>query len=262
MPVERINGIDMYYEIAGQGQPVLFLHGLGSSTADWQPQLAAFQDRYRVIAVDVRGHGQSEKPPGPYSMKLFAQDMAALLDHLGHDAAHLVGLSLGGMLAFQMMADMPERVTSAAIVNSGPEVPMRTLSEKMAIWQRLVLFQLFSMQKIGEILSQRLFPDEHQADLRAIFVEKWAQNDKRAYMDATRALAGWGVMAHIGGMQQPVLAIASDMDYTPVEMKQAFVDHMPNAELVVIEDARHAVPFAQPDKFNPVLAAWLDRVAG
>ena len=72
MPTQRANGIDIYYEMAGQGEPLLLLHGLGSRSDDWQLQMPAFAARYCVVAADMRGHGRSAKPPGPYSVPLMA----------------------------------------------------------------------------------------------------------------------------------------------------------------------------------------------
>ena len=74
MPTVAVNGIEVYYEQAGEGRPVLLLHGLGSSTRDWEYQTAVLSREYRVITMDVRGHGRSSRPPGPYSVAQFAQD--------------------------------------------------------------------------------------------------------------------------------------------------------------------------------------------
>jgi pimeloyl-ACP methyl ester carboxylesterase len=261
MAFTQVNGIRLYYEIDGAGEPVVFLHGLGSSTRDWEPQTGALRDGWRCIALDMRGHGQTEKPRGPYSVKGFAADTLALLDQLEIEAAHLVGVSMGGMVAFQMAVDAPARVRSMVIINAGPEVPMRTLRERWAVMQRLVLFRLLSMQKIGEVIGGRLFPDDGQAQMRAEFTQRWAENDRRAYLTATRALAGWSVAEHLEAIHTPALVIAADQDYTPVAVKEAFVRRMPHAELAVIDNARHAVNYAQPHKVNPLIAAFLARQA-
>lgn len=258
MPEASVNGIKLNYAVTGTGDPVVFIHGLGSSLEDWAPQIEAFSADYTCIALDVRGHGHSAKPPGPYSVKQFAQDTAGLISHLGYTSAHIVGVSMGGIIAFQMAVDIPAMVRSMVIINSGPEVPTRTLQQKMQVWQRLILFRVFSMRKIGETIGGRLFPEPQQAELLAGFVEKWAQNHKPAYLAATRALAGWSVMDHIGSMQMPTLVLTADMDYTPVAMKEAYVKLMPNARMEVVENARHAMNFAQPDRVNPLIAQFLE----
>ena len=259
MPIASINQINVYYEVAGSGEPLLFIHGLGSSTRDWAPQVEAFSDRFHCVTYDVRGHGRSDKPPGPYSVSHFAADAVGLLDHLELGEAHLIGVSMGGLIAFQMAVDSPARVKSMVIINSGPEISMRTFKEKRLMWQRLFLFRLLGMERIGQTLGGRLFPGQDQAEMRAQFVTRWAENDKRAYLEATRACAGWSVMEHITSIETPTMVIASDQDYTPVAAKESYVRQMPNAKLVVIDEARHAVSFAQPEKVNPVIAAFLEK---
>lgn len=261
MPKQHINHIDLYYEITGAGPPLLLLHGLGSCIPDWQPQIDAFAGQHQIIAIDIRGHGQSDKPPGPYSIAQFTADVIALLRHLGLGPVHVAGLSMGGMIALQMALDAPELVTSLTLINNGPEIPNRTFAEKRSIWQRMILFRLFSMRKIGEVIGQRLFPNDHQAELLQTFIDRFAQNDKRAYLNATRALVNWSVLDRLGEITCPVLVVASDQDYASVDSKRGWISRLPNAELAVIENARHAVNGAQPEKFNPILAAFLARVS-
>lgn len=262
MPTAQINGINLHYESQGDGPPVLLIHGLGSSAADWSPQVDAMKDRFRCITYDARGHGQSDKPDeGPYFMPQHAADAVALLDHLGIAKVAVVGLSMGGMIAFQMALDAPERMLGMVIINSGPRVKPQTFKEHLAIWQRLILFRMFSMRKIGEVIGKRLFPDENQAALRQEFIESWAKNDKRAYMDATRGLANWNVEPQIATIQVPTLVLAADQDYTSVELKRAYVNKMPHAELVVIDNARHAVNMASPEKVNGLIEEFVARVS-
>ena len=90
-------------------------------------------------------------------------------------------------------------------------------------------------------------------------MEHWVQNDKRAYQDSMRALVGWSVSDRIEAITCPVLVVAADHDYTPVESKAAYTRRLPNAELVVIEDSRHATPAEHPQQFNQVLGDFLKR---
>lgn len=261
MPQLQIDNLDFNYEMTGEGQSVLFIHGLGSSCRDWEEQVNFFSKDYQVITVDVRGHGSSDKPPGPYSIKLFSDDTAELIASLNLSPVHVVGISMGGMIAFQLAVDHPNLLKSITIVNSGPEMMARSLKEKLMIFQRSVIFRLLSMKKIGEVIAGRLFPKQDQEGLRMKMVNRWAQNDKRAYMDSFKALVGWSVMEHIGSINCPTLVIAADEDYTPVSLKEAYVSKMPNAQLVVIKDSRHATPLDQTAEFNKVLAAFLSKHA-
>ncbi|HEY46221.1 MAG: 3-oxoadipate enol-lactonase [Anaerolineae bacterium SM23_ 63] len=257
MPKIHVNDIDLYYETAGQGQPVLLIHGLGSSTRDWEYQTPAFSTRYRVVALDVRGHGQSDKPPGPYSIPLFTADTAELIRSLEIGSSHVVGISMGGMIAFQLAIDKPDLVQSLVIVNSGPELIVRSLRDRFNVLQRSLLVRIFGMRKIGEFLGSRLFPKPEQEPLRHMFIERWAENDRRAYLEAFQGLLGWSVLDHLHTIMCPTLVVASDEDYTSVSTKEAFLEKLPRAELVVIEDARHAVTAERPEDFNKVVLDFL-----
>lgn len=260
MPELPTGNIKLYYEIEGVGEPVLFLHGLGSSSAAWEFQRQAFAPQYQLIMPDIRGHGRSDKPPGPYSMPLFAADIIGLLDALAVPAVHVAGLSLGGMIGFQMAVDYPERVRSLTVVNAGPEIVPRTVKERWAIWQRRLLVNLFSMERIAETLGTRLFPEPGQAELRQMAIKGFATNDKAAYKATTGALLGWSVRERLGEIRCPVLLISSDMDYTPVSAKERYLVEIPGARLVVIENSRHAAPLDQPAAFNAAVGEFLASV--
>jgi len=257
MPICHLDDVDLHYEVVGEGQPLLFIHGLGSRGSAWELQVPDFADRYQVIVLDVRGHGESSKPAGPYSVRLFAADTVGLLNALGIGSAHVVGISMGGMIGLQLALDHPEAVRSLVVVNSGAEFVVRNLRQRVQVWQRFMIVRLLGMRKMGEVLSGRLFPKPEQEELRAEFVERWAENDPRAYLASMRAIIGWSVADRLGDIGCPTMVIASDNDYTPVAEKQAIVDQIAGAELVVIEDARHAVTAEQPEQFNAVLDGFL-----
>lgn len=255
MPRLKLGDVALYYEIAGAGDPVLFIHGLGSSTRDWSSQCAVFSTTHRTVAFDVRGHGRSDKPRGPYGVPLFAADTAALIRSLDIAPAHVVGLSMGGMIAFQLAIDAPELVRSLVIVNSGPELILRGWRQRLGWFQRQSVVRLLGMRRMGEMLGKRLLPA--QRALRREFVERWAGNDRHAYYAAMQGLVGWTVTEHLGRIRCPVLVIAADQDYTPVVFKQAYVDRLPHATLKVIPNSRHLTPIDQPAAFNHALAGFL-----
>ena len=90
--------MEIYYEISGDGEPLLFIHGCGYSTRDWENQVPIFSQKFRVITIDLRGHGKSDKPKGPYSVLMFAQDVAELLESIEINSINVVGFSIGGMI--------------------------------------------------------------------------------------------------------------------------------------------------------------------
>lgn len=205
MPAVEVNGLSVHHETAGSGPPVLLIHGLGSSTQDWEKQVPAFEDSHTVICVDLRGHGRSENPPGPYSIEIFADDVAGLLDHLDIGPVAVVGISLGGMVGFQLAADRPDLVGRVMAINAVPAFDVSSIGMRAQIWMRKLIARIAGMEKIGK----------------------------------------------------PIVVVASDQDYTTVKSKRPYVDQTPGAEMVVIENAHHAVPVERPEVFNEVLKEFL-----
>ena len=255
MPTIHISGIDMYYEIYGDGDPLLFLHGLGSSTRDWELQIPCFVDSFKVIVCDLRGHGRTSKPCGPYRISQFSEDVAEFLTELNLAPIHLVGISMGGMVAFDFAIRFPHLLKSLTIVNSYPETRIESIKDLLMAWRRFLLLDLLGLRRMGVVLAKHLFPE--QEDLRKKFVKRWAENDKRAYRESLRAIVGWDVENCIHEIGCPTLVVASDEDYFPLEEKRAYVGLMRNAKLVVIENARHAVTAQKPEQFNQLLNEFL-----
>jgi pimeloyl-ACP methyl ester carboxylesterase len=258
MPTIRTNDVTLYYEEMGQGDPLLLLHGLGSSTEDWYFQMEPFSQHFRVIALDLRGHGRSSKPPGPYSIPMFADDIAACLNALQIPSAHILGISLGGMIAFQLALNAPAMVKSLIIVNSVPAMVVRNFADRWQLWQRSAIIELMGVRRMGEYLAVRLFPKPEQAELRQAMIERWARNDKPAYQAAMRSFIGWDVMDQLAAIACPTLVISADEDYWPVVEKELYTAKLPNARLLVVDDSRHATPVDQPDIFNTAVLEFLD----
>ena len=254
-------GCTLHYEEYGQGEPLVLLHGLGSSNQDWEYQVPDLARAYRVILLDVRGHGRSDKPRGRYSIALFSADLLALLEHLGTGPVHLVGLSMGGMIGFQFAVDHPAWLRSLCIVNSAPEVKLRSRDDYWQWAKRWSLARLLGVATVGKALAARLFPRPDQAALRRTMAERWARNDKRAYLASFDAIVGWGVQERLGQIRCPTLVITADHDYTPIQLKQRYVALIPQGRLAVIDDSRHATPLDQPQLFNQTLLQFLATVS-
>jgi pimeloyl-ACP methyl ester carboxylesterase len=256
----RVGDIELYYETIGIGEPVLLIHGLGSGARDWELQIDYFAEDYQVVIYDIRGHGRSDKPPGPYSIPLFARDTVELIKALDIASTHVVGISMGGMIGLQLAVDAPDLVRSLVAVNCVPDMVIKTLKDRFQVWQRSLITQIFGMRKMGEVLGGWLFPKTEQEEIRQIFIERWAENDPRAYREAFNAVIGWTVNDHLEAITCPVLVISADKDYTPVEAKEAFVCRLKQGEMVVIEDSYHATPVDQTEEFNQVVGDFLKRV--
>ena len=261
MPSIEVNQTALHYEFVGQGKPLLFIHGLGSSIRDWENQIPYFAERYRVVALDLRGHGRSDKPPGPYSSQLFADDIAALIRSLGMGPANVVGLSLGGFIACQLAVDHPDLVRTLIVINSVPDLPRDTLRDRFRIRSTLLLRQLivrfFGMRALGQFLCRKLFPREDQEELRQTFVDRWAQNDKRAYLSSLATVPTWNLEHRLNEISCPTCLISGEHDFFPLSLKEAYAKKMPNARLVVIPNSGHFTPMDEPERFNQAVNSFL-----
>ncbi|MBI2935631.1 MAG: alpha/beta fold hydrolase, partial [Chloroflexi bacterium] len=138
-----VDGIRVHCIVAGRGEPVVLLHGLGASHIAWRDNIGPLSRRYAVYALDLPGHGDSAKPPLTYALPEGSSFLSSLLDTLRLDRAHLVGNSLGGMIALQFALDHPERVTKLV------------LADPAGLGRRIVLFvRLSSLPLLGELLER------------------------------------------------------------------------------------------------------------
>jgi 3-oxoadipate enol-lactonase len=260
MPTITLGDLSTYYETYGDGEPLLLIHDLGSSTEDWEWQVPVLRHAFTVVTYDVRGHGKTGKPAEGYSMLQFANDAAKLITALALGPMHVVGLGMGGMIALQLAVNYPDSVRSLVVVNSGPELVPRTVRERLAIARQRMTAQTVGMSKMGQALADRMLPRPEHASQRNTFVARWSRNDKRSYLRALDAMVGWSIADRLGDIDCRVLVLSADHDDTPVARKQAFAARIPNASLVVIPDSHHALPTERPEQFNKALSCFLSTV--
>jgi len=253
-----VNNIKLCYRDVGNGETIIFLHGLGSNSADWQQQIDCFSQKYRVIAIDCRGHGRSDKPNGKYTIPLFADDMTQLFKYLEIESFHLVGFSMGGMVAFQIAVDNPQIVKSLTIINSSPAVLYNTLAMKMTVWSRLAYIHLMGLEKLSKVISKKIFPSDNQVILRERYRASMRMLTKSSYTRSLLSFLGWNVSDKLTLLQMPVLVVAAEHDYTPVDLKKEYCKKISKSKLVVIADSYHATPADQPDVLNDHITSFIE----
>ena len=193
----------------------------------------------------------------PYSVPLFAGDIAALVKALTQQPVHVVGFSLGGMIAFQLVLDHPDLVKSLTIINSGPAVPIAGLKMWIGFHSRKWNVKLFGMKHLSEHIAIAQFPKPSQAALRETFIKRWIKNDPKAYVHSLAAFENWSVMSRLGEIQCPTLIISSDHDYTPIAFKAEYLASIADGRLVIIHDSHHLSPIDQPEQVNRALKEFL-----
>lgn len=252
------DGTRLHFTDQGEGETLLLLHGLGSSGLDWEHQIAHFASRYRVIATDIRGHGQSAVPDEGFSIERFGRDQVELIEQLGLAQVHVIGISMGGAVAFQVAADTPNRVASLCIVNSGPTAKTRDPRILFALWLRKLLARFGGPAKTAPMVAEKLFPGEEMAALRATFIERVSRTDPVAYRKSLNALLRFDLEHRLGELAMPTLFLCAEYDYMPPASKQVYVDAMPNARLEIVPGTRHGLPIEAPALFNAALDKFLE----
>ena len=253
--IDLKNGISLEYLDRGEGEVILLLHGLGSTKADWDLQEDAFSEDFRIIAPDLRGHGNSSKPREieDYGIPECAEDMKLLLDALGISKCMLVGFSMGGAVAFEMAVRYESMISKMVIVNTAPDFnELGEMGEQM-IKERTKMLRSQGMNAMAEKVADGMFPNEDQKHLRQAFYDRASANDLEAYYNSFITLMEWGIGEKVRNIKIPTLVVASDLDYTPVELKESYTSKLKNAELVVIKNSRHGVTMDQPEQFNKAL---------
>ncbi len=242
----------------GSGDPVLLLHGLGSSAADWQLQVPVFAERYRVLTLDLPGHGRSPAPAGRLTVEGMAEQVAALLAQHAEPAVHTVGLSLGGCVALTLALRHPARVRSLTLVNTFARLRPAGMRGAWRLATRLCLLAAAPMPTVAAYVARGLFPLPEQRPLYAEAAARLSRNPRRAYLAAVRAVALFNVLPSLGAVRCPTLVVAGDRDQT-VPRAAAHTLHagIRGAALRLVPNSGHATPYDQPATFNAVVLEFL-----
>ena len=154
MPTHNIEGTNIHFQDRGSGPALVLLHGLGSSGLDWEYQYPHFEEHFRIIAPDLRGFGQSDKPDGPYFVARQAADVVALLDHLGISEVALLGFSMGGAIAFELAASHPQLVRQLIIVNSSTSFVTDHWRKQLEVFVRKSVIRLLGVPQLAKLIAR------------------------------------------------------------------------------------------------------------
>ncbi len=254
----RLDGVELNAVVMGSGPWVTLSHSLGADLSMWAPQLQALADRYTVLAYDIRGHGASSVPPGPYTLEQLADDAYALLRHLGVTRTHWVGLSLGGMIGQVLALRRPEVLDRVVLADTNAQVP----PAGQAMWtERAALARRDGMAALVEATLDRWFtPDFANRDplTRQRVGEQIAATPVEGYVACCNAICGLNTLEQLPGLAHPALVMVGEQDQaTPVAMSRLIAQAWPGAELVVLPGAAHLSNLEQPEAFNRALLRFL-----
>lgn len=260
----RVNGIDIYYRVQGAGDPLLMIMGLGAN-ADWwyPPFLEPLAERYLVATFDNRGAGRTTQAPGPYSIPMMAEDAAGLMDHLGWTSAHVVGASMGGMIAQELALANPDRVrrlvlmvTSCGGLESVPASPE-------VLGALAMPREGLSAEDIAKATLFLLFPPDFIQENPDLMEEVVRTNSQypiaaQCFMDQLNAILAWSSHSRLGGLRHPTLVITGSEDILiPPQNARILADAIPDSRLVEFEGGGHGLVVQFPERAAAEILSFL-----
>ncbi|MGQ4272903.1 3-oxoadipate enol-lactonase [Terrihabitans sp. B22-R8] len=251
------NGIKLFYTVDGpEGAPPLVLsNSMGTTHEMWQPQLAAFAQRFRVVRYDRRGHGQSDSPEAPYTIEELAADSLAVMDAAGVTKAHWLGLSMGGMIGLWIAANAPERVEKLVVSSAA------TFMGPPELWNgRIKTAQNRGVEPLAAPTMQRWFTPEflkENADAVGAIRGQFLQTSVDGFAGSCAAMRDMDQRESARNISAPTLVIAGSDDQGTSPAEGAFiVSRVPDARGVILKGS-HIINVEQPDAFTKTVLEFL-----
>jgi 3-oxoadipate enol-lactonase len=255
-PYQLPSGVSLRVSDAGNGTPIVFLHGLGGNLSFWANQAREFSKTRRTLRYDLRGHGDSS-PSVRQTLADHAEDLRQLLDELELDRAEVVGLSMGGMIAQYFAATHPERVSALVLTGTVPVFapPGRDRLNLLADLAETTGMEGVVRNFVGGLFAAETA--ETDPRYRAI-AEAFCGQDARSFAAAARALAEADVTSLLERISAPTFLCYGENDrLTPPKSGQRLADRISGARLTVIPGGGHVLPIENPDGFNQAVAEFL-----
>jgi len=262
MPFQRINGIQVYYEEHGKGDPVLLIQGLGYPSGMWFLQIPALARNFRTIIFDNRGVGRTDKPDEEYSIPMMASDAAGLLHALGVKKAHVVGVSLGGYIAQEMALSDPkliDRLVLLATSHGGP----RYFELTKGLWEEVAALAGLPPEEIlrrGSVLAaaENFFQKNPELLDRSVAIRMENLQPIYAFTRQSTAAANFNSLLRAHLIRQPTLILAGAQDRVmPLVLTQELTQKIPSVILRVFPDAGHLLFLEKAQDVNQAILEFL-----
>ncbi len=263
MPHQTVNGIRIYYEEQGKGEPLIFINGLAFPMDLWFAQIRELSKDFRVIALDNRGIGQSDKPDEEYSIALMASDTVGLLKALGIKKAHIAGLSMGGFIAQEIALSCPEMVNRLIFIATSTGGP-RSQELGRPFWD-----------KVSAAIAGKPAPDVYRTDLtlmtapgfaekhpdileRAVQLRMKHPQPLKAFLRQYAACNAFDSNSRIHQVTQPVMIILGKEDpIFPTPLADDFRRKLPRAKMMMYENCGHAILLEKADQLSKDIREFL-----
>jgi 3-oxoadipate enol-lactonase len=265
MPDVRVNGLDLHYADTGQGPPLVFLNGLAGDHLYWMGQVRAFAGRFRCLALDNRDSGESSYAIRPYSVADLAEDVVGVLDALNLEAAHVVGMSLGGMIAQEMAVRYPGRVASLFLSGTLARADLwfnATLDTYALIRRQVPDTGAFFVALLPWLVSQHFFESADRVEwLRALLRQNPNPQREEGFFRQFEAMRGHDVVDRLPAVRCPVLvAVGEDDLIAPPRYSAEIYELLPHCRRELLRGVGHAPPIENPRAFNRLLEEFLEQV--
>ena len=261
MPFADANGQRLFYEVHGEGDPLVLVPGLGGDHLSWGEQLEAFSARYRTVVFDNRDSGRSTECAEGYEVDDMARDTLALADELGLDGFHLLGVSLGGAVGQEVALAAPDRVRTLTLAMTwgGDGHWGRVRGRLMANAALRTPPEEHVEQLLHSCLSEELFEDpERVAYFRQMVLENPHPQSVEAFARQAQAVGRHEARDRLGKLSMPVHVIGAERDMMiPIWKSRELAELIPDAQLTVIEGGTHGVNLEQAEEFNRLVLDWL-----
>jgi pimeloyl-ACP methyl ester carboxylesterase len=262
MPTVNINGIQIYYEIHGQGDPLVLIMGLRRNAEWWRYQIPTLSQSFQVVVFDNRGAGRSDKPDMAYSIGLFAEDTKELMIALGIQRAHILGISMGGYIAQELAIRYPEGVRSLILGCTGPGGSRAVVMTP----ERLAKFTAIQGLSPEQILRKDLdiYFSQQFIDTNPDKIKQFIEISLRYYQPTEafqrqfQACIAHDTVDRLQVIRQPTLILSGDDDpLVPPENSKILKELIPQGELLFFPNGRHCFFIEQADLFNNKVVTFL-----
>lgn len=263
MPVAKIGNHGLYYELIGQGHPLVMIRGVGSNVDHWYDQVPALSQQFQLLLFDNRGIARSSDPGGPFSTRDMAADTAALMDAVGIKKAHVLGYSMGGMIAQEMALNYPKKVAGLILVATDCGISRRIKAKPEAT-------RLFSeMIRLGtneaKLAAAGCLFAKHTFDRKPEVIERYTEISQRFPPSQKMLAKQWAAVtqhdacSRLDHISSPTLAITGTEDVLiPPPNAALLAERIPDAQMISIDGGGHLFLIEHPRQFNDAVIAFLE----
>jgi len=258
------NGQKLYFEVHGEGDPLLLIMGLGGDATGWMLQIPAFSRYFKVVAFDNRDVGRSSSAKGSYSIADMAEDTAGLMDALGIEKAHIVGGSMGGAIAQELVLCHPDKVHKlilACTMGQFARFRIHMLEPAIFIKEHDPTNKVFLTEMLFQCMTHNFLKNSEAVDgmLNLMQNPPFPQSTE-AFVRQANAIRTFDALARLGAVKAPTLVLVGDQDIlTPPWAARELAEAIPGAKLQILEGGAHGFFWEIPEKTNRAIIEFLKK---